>query len=96
MHNARCLVITEIFDTIRARVATGRTAEVAAAAGALTLRGAGGSVLAGGRGFRRPAIGWRQGGQSHPDDRFRDPLRHVGAAAHGPGDRFTPGLLRAR
>ena len=90
--HAHILVITEIFDEVWARVAAGGPTEMAAAAGARGLYGAGCRVLAGGWGFRRREDGGRSG-PPHPDDRFGVPVRHVGAGAAKHG-RVTPRLPR--
>jgi hypothetical protein len=90
---AHSLVITAIFDKIRARVATGRTREVAAA-GVLALHGAADFVRVSSYGFRRPTIRWR--GPSHPDDWFGIPLRHIGAAAQRRCHRVASCQLHAR
>ena len=52
--HAQILDIAEIFGKIRAGLAARHTAEMAAAAGARSLRGAGGGVRADGQGCRRP------------------------------------------
>jgi hypothetical protein len=52
--HAQILVMAEIIDEIRTRIAAGGTTEMAAAAGARGLRGDGRRVRADARGFRRP------------------------------------------
>jgi hypothetical protein len=52
--HAQILVIAEIIDKIRTRIATDGTAEMADPAGARGMRGDGRRVRADARGFRRP------------------------------------------
>jgi hypothetical protein len=52
--HAQILVMAEIIDKIRTRIAADGTAEMAAAAGTRGLRGDGCRLWADARGFRRP------------------------------------------
>jgi hypothetical protein len=52
--HAQILVMAEIIDKIRTRIAADGTAEMAAAAGASGLHGDGHLLRADARGFRRP------------------------------------------